>query len=144
MRTFRVLVAGATLALIAATASAASMPTVDMPTSLHWVAQPGNFSMAVLYGNPSKPGFYVMRMKLPANWMFPVHSHPTQENVTVISGTLYAGIGKRVDKAKAMTFPAGSFVAMPAGVLHYAFTKSGPVIIQIDGQGPSRNDMLKK
>lgn len=142
MRLFRSVLVALALAAISATAWAAS-PTIVKPGQEHWMPQPGNFSMAVLYGDPSKAGFYVIRLKLPANWTFPVHYHPRQENVTVISGTFYAGLGTKMDKAKAAAFPAGSFVAMPANVRHYAFTRSGPVVIQIVGQGPSVNTMMK-
>ena len=115
-----------------------------MPGQVKWTTQqPGNFGMAVVYGDPSKSGFYVIRLKLPANWTFPVHHHPTQENVTVLSGTFYAGIGSKMNRGAAMAFPAGSFIAMPANVDHFAFTRSGPVVIQIDGMGPSQNIMSK-
>lgn len=137
------IVAFAVLSLgVTASASTGSTPTIVMPDSVHWAQQPGNFQMAVLYGDPTKPGFYVLRLKLPANWAFPVHHHPQQENVTVLSGTLYAAVGSKFNKSAATAFPAGSFVAMPANVKHFAFTKA-PAIIQIDGTGPSQNVMEK-
>lgn len=146
MRLLRSILVAFTVATVGLTASAAtsSSPTVVMPGQIHWAAQPGNFSMGVLYGDPSKSGFYVMRLKLPANWTYPAHYHPGRENVTVISGTFYAGLGTKMDKAKGIAFPAGSFVSMPPDVRHYAFTKSGPVVIQIEGNGPSQDIMVKK
>lgn len=143
MRQFRILLALALALGIGGAAWAASSPTIVMPGQVKWQPQPGNFSMAVLYGNPDKPGYYVIRLKLPPNWTFGAHYHPDQENVTVISGTFYAGLGSKMDKSKVTAFPAGSFVAMPANVRHYALTKSEGAVIQIDGQGPSKNVMLK-
>lgn len=61
----------------------------------------------------------------------------------MLSGTFYAGIGAKMNKSTAGAFPAGSFIALPANVKHYAFTKSGPVVIQIDGMGPNENIMEK-
>ncbi|HET9095235.1 MAG TPA: cupin domain-containing protein [Candidatus Baltobacteraceae bacterium] len=143
MRQFRVLLALAIALGIGGAAWAASSPTIVMPAQLKWQPQPGNYSMAVLYGNPGKSGYYVIRLKLPPNWTFGTHYHPAQENVTVISGTFYAGLGSKMDKSKVTAFPAGSFVAMPPNVRHYALTKSEGAVIQIDGQGPSKDIMVK-
>lgn len=143
MHRFRILLAFALALGAGAAAWAASSPTIVMPGQMKWQPQPGNYSMAVLYGNPDKPGYYVIRLKLPPNWTFGVHYHPDQENITVISGTLYAGLGSKLNKSKVTAFPAGSFVAMPADVRHYALTKASGAVIQIDGQGPSKNIMLK-
>ncbi len=143
MRFFRIVPALVIALAMGAVSSAAMNPTVVLPSQVKWQPQPGNFSMAVVYGDPSKSGFYVMRLKLPANWSFPVHYHPNQENVTVLSGTFYAGIGKKFDAKKAMAFPAGSFIAVPANLPHFALTK-GPAIIQLEGQGPSKDVMMKK
>lgn len=145
MRLFRIVLVLFTVVSLAMTASAATMssPTVVMPGQLKWQPQAGNYSMAVLYGNPEKAGYYVVRLKLPPHWTFGVHYHPSQENITVISGTFYAGLGSKMDKSKVTAFPAGSFAAMPANVRHYALTKSEGAVIQIDGQGPSKDIMVK-
>lgn len=144
MRLTRMLLA-LTVALsvgVAAWAAAAG-PTVVMNGTEKWGKPQMGMQEAVLYGNPDKAGFFVVRLKAGPNWSFPVHYHPTQENVTVISGTLYAGIGAKFDKSKASAFPAGSFVSMPANLKHYAFTKSTGVVLQIDGMGPEKNMMVK-
>lgn len=125
-------------------ALAASSPTVVMPGHETWQKPQMGASEAVLFGNPGKSGFYVVRLKVGPNWNFPVHYHPTQENVTVLSGTLYAGVGNTVDKSKAIAFPAGSFIAMPANVRHFAFTKGTGAVLQIDGMGPEKDIMAKK
>ena len=130
-------------AALSSVALAASGPTVVISGQEHWAAQPGNYSMAVLYGDPSKSGHYVIRLKIPANWTFPAHYHPGRENVTVISGTFYAGLGTKLNKNAATAYPAGSFVSLPAKLPHYAFTKSDPAVIQIEGDGPSQNIMEK-
>ncbi len=61
--------------------------------------------------------------------IFPAHYHPGRENVTVISGTFYAGMGKKYDARKLTAFPPGSFISIPGGQPHYAMTK-GPAVIQ--------------
>jgi hypothetical protein len=38
---------------------------------------------------------------MPAGYKIPPHWHPTDENVTVLSGTLGAGMGDKFDKSSA-------------------------------------------
>ena len=122
--------------------AAAGGPTVVMPGQEKWVKQDGGFSMAVLYGDPSKPGYYVVRLKTGSNWTFPSHYHPGRENVTVISGTFYAAMGSKYDAKKLMAFPAGTFISIPPGQPHFAMTKA-PAIIEISGTEPLKNVMEK-
>ena len=144
MRLTSILLAALLVAAAGIVATAAGSPTTVTPGQEQWKAQQGNFDMAVLYGDPSAKGeFYVVRLKLPANWSFPPHTHPTRENVTVISGTLYAGIGSAMDKTKVMAYPAGSFVSLPENLPHYAMTKDDGAVIQLDGTGPQVNNMIK-
>ena len=45
---------------------------------------------AVLYGDPTKPGLFVTRVKFSAGWKDPPHWHPDEaRTVAVLSGTLY-------------------------------------------------------
>src|SRR5437588_6913201 len=43
--------------------------------------------LAVLHGDPGKSGSYTIRLQLPAGYKFPLHWHPSAENLTVVSGT---------------------------------------------------------
>lgn len=134
-------IAIALAALIAATlpAWADSAALVDGPDSVKWGPAPPSLPkgamIAVLAGDPSKEGPYVVRLKLPANYKIPAHYHPTTENVTVLSGTFHAGMGDTFDASKAMTFTPGGFASMPAGMNHYAWA-SAETIIQVHGAGP--------
>jgi quercetin dioxygenase-like cupin family protein len=96
---------------------------------------PKGASIAVLSGDPSKDGPYVVRLKMPANYQIAAHHHPTTENVTVVSGAFHAGMGDKLDKKKGMAFKPGGFVAMPANMNHYAWT-TAPTVVQIHGNGP--------
>ena len=124
--------------LIAASGAIAIADSVTTVSSGQeaWKAQPDKSSMAVVYGDPSKPGFYVIRLKVPANWVAPPHYHPGRENVTILSGTVYFGVGNTIDKSKATAFGAGSFASIPAKTPHYAYTTSSGAEIQLDGIGP--------
>src|SRR5262245_44126926 len=58
---------------------------------------PAGSEMAVLYGDPGKQGLFVIRAKMPAGYRIPAHSHPSDETVTVLSGTFMMGMGDKID-----------------------------------------------
>ena len=127
------LVAGA-LAVSAGTA----MAQVN-PSDLKWGPAPAVFpkgaKLAVLSGDPSKPGPFVIRLKMPAGYRIAAHHHPTDEYVTVISGDFRLGMGDKLDKAKTKALAAGGFGVAPQGMNHYAWTKTGTVV-QVSAEGP--------
>ena len=91
--------------------------------------------MAIVSGDPTKPGPFAVRAQLPAGYKIAPHWHPTDENVTVLQGLFRAGMGDAYKEADLHDFPTGSFILMPKEVRHFA-TAKGEVIVQIDGQGP--------
>ena len=129
---------GALILLSAGVAAASPSPTVVTPDKVTWMAGTGLMSgaqIAVLNGDPTKPGPYTIRLKLPANTTLGPHFHGDTENVTVISGSLWVGLGDSVDQSKLMQLPAGSYASIPQGVHHYAVTKE-ETVVQLDGNGP--------
>ncbi len=74
--------------------------------------------MAVLSGDPSKPGAFTLRLRLKSGYVAKTHSHSTAEYVTVLSGKGRMSFGDVPDEANAMTFSAGSFLYLPAGQTH--------------------------
>jgi hypothetical protein len=97
---------------------------------------PADAKFAVLDGDPSKEGVFTIRAVLPANYKIPAHWHPTTENVTVLEGILYMGMGEKLDESKATGLAAGGFTALPGKMGHFAFTKDGNTIIQVHAMGP--------
>jgi quercetin dioxygenase-like cupin family protein len=92
----------------------------------------------VLYGDPTKPGVFVSRVKFSAGWKDPPHWHPDEvRTVVVLSGTLYFGSGDKWDESKFKAYPAGTFYSEPSKAPHFTWAKDGEVIIQITGVGPS-------
>jgi len=96
---------------------------------------PAGAQAAVLMGDPGKAVPYVLRAKLPDGYKVPPHWHPTDENVTVIQGTLMVGKGETFSADASKALPAGSFARMPRGMRHFAWAK-GETIIQVHGIGP--------
>jgi quercetin dioxygenase-like cupin family protein len=111
----------------------------------HWMPGTGPFKGAMLSamsGDPNKPGPYIVRLKLPPNATFGAHYHGDVENLTIISGTLYVGLGDKVDRNKLTALHAGDFAHVNTGVHHYALTKSDGAVIQISGSGPMTMTMV--
>jgi hypothetical protein len=109
------------------------------PGDLKWdpapPALPSGAEIAVLVGDPGKPEPYVLRAKLPDGYKIPPHWHPTDENVTVLKGTLMVGKGEKFGADASKALPAGSYMRMPKTMRHFAWTK-GETVIQVHGVGP--------
>lgn len=101
----------------------------DAPPSL-----PAGAKAAILYGDPAVAGPFSMRLKLPAKYKVGPHTHPQDENITVISGTLMMATGAD-PKAKMTTLPAGSFARMKTGTQHHVRVEK-ETILQLNGIGP--------
>jgi hypothetical protein len=92
--------------------------------------------LAVLEGDPmAASGDFTIRLKMPDGYKIAPHTHPSRENVTVLSGTLKVGMGDQFDASKMMSFGVGSFAYLDPSMHHYA-AASGETVIQIHGQSP--------
>ena len=93
---------------------------------------------AVLYGDPTKPGLFVTRIKFGPGMKSLPHWHPDEvRTVAVISGTLYFGVGEQWDESKLKMYPAGTFFSEAPKTPHFTWAKDGEVIIQVTGIGPT-------
>ena len=91
--------------------------------------------VAVVRGDPGKEGMYVVRLKVPAGFKIQAHTHPNDENVTVLSGSFNVGTGDKLDESKGMLVKAGGYSFVPKGMAHYAwFTEETQ--LQLHGVGP--------
>jgi quercetin dioxygenase-like cupin family protein len=112
--------------------------TMVTPKDLKWAdvpSLPPGAQLAVIQGpmNEAKP--FTVRLKFPANYRIPPHSHPAIEHVTVISGTFHMGAGDKFDPKKGRALPPGSVAIMQPKTNHFAWTK-GETIVQLHGTGP--------
>ncbi len=93
------------------------------PDAIRWGAAPdalpSGAQLAVLEGDPTKPGAYTMRLKMPDGYKIPPHHHLRREHVTVISGAFKVGMGDSFDVGKMNEFAA-----------------KGETEIQLHGTGP--------
>lgn len=109
------------------------------PDKIKWVEGPASLKpgtkMAILDGDPTKEGPFVMRIKLPVGFRIMPHTHPKDERVTVLAGTFYLGMGDKFDEKAAATMPAGSYGRTGAKMNHFGWVK-GETILQLHGEGP--------
>jgi quercetin dioxygenase-like cupin family protein len=119
--------------------SAAEMPGPLQPDEIQWGAAPpvlpAGATMAVLAGNPAGTGLVTLRLKMPAGYRIPPHWHPTDEHVTVISGSFAIGMGDKLDMKQSKTLRAGGYGIAAANMHHFAWTKTGAVV-QVNLMGP--------
>lgn len=109
------------------------------PDSLKWErnkSTPWGMRLAMLYGDPSQPGPYIFRAKMPSGYKLPPHRHADTRTVTVLKGTYWSGVGEQYDALKMHEFGPGSFYITEAEVPHYAWARQ-EVIIQEMGTGPN-------
>jgi quercetin dioxygenase-like cupin family protein len=122
-----------------APAEAVKEHTVVTSEEIKWSAGPAALppgaESVVLYGDPSKEGLFVLRLKLPNGYHIPPHTHPKPEIVTVISGGARLGIGDSADKSKAQLLGNGSFISMSPGTAHYVYVDE-ETIVQLNSIGP--------
>jgi len=108
------------------------------PAGVEWKAAdtlPPGAMVAVLEGDPSKEGFFTMRIKMPDGYRVPPHWHSKQERVTVLSGVLNLGTGGTFDSTKTRALAAGTYSSMPPHMIHFAWM-TGETVLQLTTIGP--------
>ncbi len=110
----------------------------DAPASL-----PAGAQMVVLDGDPKNAGPFTIRLKMPAGYRIPPHTHPAAaERITVISGTVHLGFGPRFEESTGRELKAGDFAVIPARVPHFAWSR-GEAVLQIHSEGPFQRDFVE-
>ena len=146
--------AAAVVTIVAAVACATSLAEQSQkeivgltPDKVRWFTPPyynDGRQRAQLFGNSSEGGSWIDRVKIPGGACALAHTHPQDELVTVMEGTWYLGEGAKFDSAKLRSFPAGSFIVIPAGIPHFVAAKEGTVVVQLSGSGKFQTDYLEK
>jgi len=90
-----------------------------------------------LKGDPTRPGLYTIRFRVPPNTKIMAHSHKDDRSGVVLSGVWYFGYGREFNEAALKQLPAGSFYTEPPAADHFAMTKDQEAIVEITGYGPS-------
>jgi hypothetical protein len=140
-RPLAALAAGAALSLTAAPiAHSDYKPMTDVfPVQLKWAnvpSVPKAIELATVYGDPTQPGPYVFRARMPAGTKLWPHRHPDERWVTVLQGTYRSAVGEDFDAGAATEYPEGSFYVTDGNAPHYSYAVTD-VIVQEQGVGPT-------
>jgi len=116
-----------------------SAHVVVSPDTLKWAEPPilPGAKLAVVQGDPSKEGPFVYRLKMPAGYKVPPHFHRAAENVTVLTGVFYLGLGEKFDQGSGQELPVGGFVSVPPKHPHYTWAGPQETVVQVHGVGPT-------
>ena len=108
------------------------------PDQIAWSPGPKSLpkgaEMMLLEGHPAEEGPLTLRLKFPAGYEIPAHTHPEIEHVTVLSGQFNAGMGEELDKTAGVALLPGAFVMIPPSMPHFAWA-SEETVIQLHSNG---------
>jgi quercetin dioxygenase-like cupin family protein len=93
-----------------------------LPEDIEWKsfpAFPKEARLAVLVGDPTQAGPYVVRVKAPSGIKLMPHRHPEDRIYTVMSGVFYIGLGEQFDGSKVNAYPPGSVIVLPGDTPHF-------------------------
>jgi quercetin dioxygenase-like cupin family protein len=112
---------------------------IVLPNEIKYEKNPAGSGpdLAVIAGDPTKEGFYIIRARFAPGVMSMPHSHPGDRHVTVISGTWWAGKGPSGDPNSTTPLGPGSYMLHPAGEVHFDGAKNVEAIVEIKGMGPA-------
>jgi quercetin dioxygenase-like cupin family protein len=99
-------------------------------------AFPPSVRLAVVVGEPSEAGPYVIRVRVPSGVKLMPHKHPEDRIYTVMSGVFYIGLGDKFDANKLEAYPPGTVISLPGNTSHFHWAKSGEYITQVSAIGP--------
>ena len=114
----------------------------DLESKTPWGA--GSTPLALLDGDSSKPGIYVVRVRYLPNVFTRPHWHGQDRHIVVLKGTWHMGTGDNFDPAKAVPLPVGSYAKHPAGGVHWDGAKDEEVVLQVIGIGPLTTELVIK
>jgi quercetin dioxygenase-like cupin family protein len=110
------------------------------PAEMVFVPDPAHagYETATVVGDPAAAGVYAVHTRLPANIRIEPHFHAEKWRIaTVLSGTLYYGVGDTFDERRLKALPPGSVLVEPHDAPHFAMTRGEPVLLHIAGEGPA-------
>jgi quercetin dioxygenase-like cupin family protein len=96
---------------------------------------PPGAKITLVAGDPTGPGPSTVQLWMPDGYKMPPHSHPSDERVKVVEGTLLVGMGDRLDPRKTLALAAGDTAVAPAGIHHFSIAK-GPTVVTVSFMGP--------
>lgn len=137
---------GACTAVVIGLAAAGAALSADTgfsrstPDEAKWTTLPGGtgIQQAIVYGDPTKEGLYIVRNRFPPGVMSTPHAHSDDRIGVVLKGTWWTGVGPTMDRAHTIPVRVGGTMIHPKGEMHYDGARDEEVIVQIVGFGPTK------
>ena len=117
-----------------------------LPDDLEWqdIPEIEGVENAAGIGNLEEEGLYAAYGRMSEGATFPPHTHTDDRLTTVVSGTMYFGVGEEFDEDNMTAYPAGSVLFTPAGTPHFMWVPEGQAVIQESGDGPSGTEFIEQ
>jgi quercetin dioxygenase-like cupin family protein len=118
----------------------------QLPDQLKWRDPLGTagVNQAILQGDPTKPGLYVVLNRFrPGNFSRP-HFHPNDRFITVVKGTWWVATGNKFDTNNMVPMPTGSFVTHYGKQVHWDGAKDEEAWVLIVGEGPATTTRVEE
>jgi hypothetical protein len=113
-----------------------SAPLIDATHPIMQVEEASLKGDTNVFGDPSKPGTYVLRRKLNANQTVRPHYDDQDRWITVLKGTLWVGKGDVYAPDKLLPVREGGMLYMPANTHYFELAGENEAVLQITGAGP--------
>ncbi len=99
---------------------------------------PRDHRFETVSGDPTKSGaLYVIRIHSEVGYIIMPHTHPEDENITVLKGSWALGMGDRFNPAALETMEVGTYGFVAKKMAHFGFSRT-EAIVQVHGIGPFR------
>jgi hypothetical protein len=120
--------------------------SIKLPDQIPWSPVDARGAQsAVVVGDPSKPGFYMVYNKwTKGNHFSRPHFHPNDRLIVVLQGTWWVGTGAHFDPAETKPLPPGSFVTHYGKQVHWDGAKDEDAVLLIMGEGPGTSTLVKE
>ena len=115
-----------------------------LPKDVKWVEGANGAAVAVLVGDPTKPGLYVLLDKWHPHHNSRPHFHPNDRFIYVVSGPWWVATGSKYDLNNMVPMPAGTFVTHYGKEVHWDGAKDEECVIEIVGQGPATSTAVEE
>ena len=133
-------VGGVTIAVFGqAPQKPATGPLVDGKHLLMQIEQVPLAGNTTIFGDPSKPGPYILRTQLAPNATTRPRYHNQDRWVTVLKGTWWVGQGNVFRTDTLVPVREGGVMYQPANLRTFDVAGSGEVTLQISGNGPVKS-----
>jgi len=84
-------------------------------------------------GDPDKPGVpFVLRIHMDAGLITLPHTHPEDDNITVVQGSWWLATGSRFNRSALEPMERGTYGLVPKKMAHFAWSKA-ETVIQVHG-----------